>query len=46
MLKVRVAKLKSHVKGPNLRAPHLALPPELGSEDCHTIPHRRLRSRL
>ena len=29
---------KSHANRPNPRVPHLALPPELGSEDRRAIP--------
>ena len=31
-------KTKSYAKGPKPRVPHLALPPELGSEDRHATP--------
>ena len=31
--------------GPNLRVPHLTLPPEVGSEDRRVIPQRQLGSR-
>ena len=36
---------KSHAKRPIPRVTHLALPPELGSENCRATPWRRSRSR-
>ena len=29
----KIKRAKSHAEGPNPKAPHLVLPPELGSED-------------
>ena len=34
----KAKRTKSRAKRPNPRVPHLALPPELGSEDCRAIP--------
>ena len=45
MLKLKVSKAKkakSFTEGHNPRVPHLVLPPELGSEDRHANPWRRL----
>ena len=40
----KAKRTKSRAKGPKLKVPHLALPPELGSEDRCAIPLRRLSS--
>ena len=43
MLKLKgskAKKAKSLAEGPNPRIPHLALPPELGSEDRRANPRR------
>ena len=40
----KAEKTKSCVKGPNPKVPHLALPPELGSEDRRAILQKQLSS--
>ena len=41
----KAKRTKSHAKGPKPRVPHVAFPSELGSEDRHAIPQRRLSCR-
>ena len=44
MKRNKAKRAKSLAKGPNPRVPHLALLPELGSEDRHATPRKQSSS--